>query len=286
MDPKPRRLSRLGTGRHPDAWLWLQRPNSPFRDDLYPQNVAGALMRLILRLQIILLLFATTSFARSPVLHFSDLIAGPKTGNTDGVGSGAIVTVWGNDLGTMQGTSKVYIGDVEATAIYYWKDADGQLPGGPADLKTFHKMQEVAFAIPSGATDGPNTIKILVGGEYSNALPFTVRHGNIRFVKSGGNNLGAGTWSSPWATVGYIGTGAGGELVSGDIVYIHGVDTTSGLVINNNVDDFAMVAYPGTDVDFSGQGQGGYVVYNYGTNQSETVTVGLHTWKLTLPEVG
>lgn len=220
---------------------------------------------------LIWVLMSGVSNAATPILNFSDLIAGPKTGNTDGVGSGAIVTLWGNNLGSSQGTSKVYVGDVEATAIYYWKDADGQLPGGPSDLKTYHKMQEVCFAVPATSVDGANTIKVVVGGTTSNELPFTVRSGNIRFVKSGGSDTGAGTWSNPWASIPYIGTGAGGVLASGDIVYSVGVDTTSGLVINNGVDDYGIIAYPNTQVEFSGHGQGGYVVYNYGTNPSESL---------------
>lgn len=209
-----------------------------------------------------------------PVLNFSDLDSGPKTGNTDGVGSGAIVTIWGNNLGSSQGASKVYVGGVEATAIYYWKDADGALPGGPADLKTYHKMQEVAFAVPAGAPDGATTITVAVGGVESNTLPFTVRTGNIRYIRSGGANSGAGTWSTPWATVDYIAAGAGGVLAAGDIVYIHGVALTAGMRITAGIgasgNPVAVVAYPNTAVSFSGleSGGSGYTVYNPGSGGS------------------
>jgi len=40
-----------------------------------------------------LLCMATSAYANDPVLYFSDLIEGPKTGIGDGLGSGAIVTV-------------------------------------------------------------------------------------------------------------------------------------------------------------------------------------------------
>ena len=77
------------------------------------------------------------AFPGQPALNFSDIDSGPKTGNTDGAGGltssrhGAIVTVWGNYPGSSQGSSKIYVGGVEAAHVYSWKDADGSLPGGP-----------------------------------------------------------------------------------------------------------------------------------------------------------
>ena len=62
-----------------------------------------------------LIYFALAGLAfAEPVLYFSDLTSGPKTGLGDGKGSGAIVTVWGRNLGNSQGTSEVYIGNAEA----------------------------------------------------------------------------------------------------------------------------------------------------------------------------
>lgn len=133
------------------------------------------ILKLILLLFLFLILPNFTQAAPVPALNFSDIESGPKTGNTDGVGSGAIVTIWGNYLGSSQGTSKIYVGDQEATAIYYWKNADGQLPSGPADLYSSHKMQEIAFSIPATAPDGLTTIKVVVSGIETNTLPFTVR---------------------------------------------------------------------------------------------------------------
>lgn len=216
----------------------------------------------------------------APTLNFSDITSGPKTGNTDGEGSGAIVSVWGNNLGSTQGASKVYVGNVEATKVYYWKDADGQLPGGPSDLKTYHKMQEVAFAVPATAVDGVNTISVTVSGVDSNTLPFTVRAGNIRYVKSGGANSGAGTWTSPWATLQYVASGAGGVLTAGDIVYTHGIGasgsgSTSAMVLagpltGTESNPISVIAYPNTRPELTGAATtaNGYTVYNTGANPS------------------
>ena len=73
-----------------------------------------------------------------PVLNFQDIESGSATGNSDPYGNGAIVTIWGSNLGSSQGTSQVYFRDSSGTIrqaghVYYWKNADGQLPGGPAN---------------------------------------------------------------------------------------------------------------------------------------------------------
>jgi hypothetical protein len=206
------------------------------------------------------LILSQNAFAALPVLNFSDIDSGPNTGNTDGLGSGAIVTIWGNNLGTSQGSSRVYVGGVEAAYIYYWKNADGTLPGGPADLKTYHRMQEIAFSVPSAAPSGATTIRVTVNGVDSNTLPFTVRSGNIRFIKSGGSNSNAGTWSSPWGVLGATGgqgvfDGTSVTLAAGDIVYSIGVGTTHGVSIGRNspvigtlASPISLIAYPNSTV--------------------------------------
>ena len=220
----------------------------------------------------LLVIILPLSAHATPALNFSDIDSGPKTGNTDGVGSGAIVTVWGNDLGATQGTSKIYVGNVEATAIYYWKNADGDLPGGPAELSSFHKMQEIAFSIPAGVVDGATTIKVNVNGVDSNTLPFTVRGGNIRFIKAGGNNSNTGTWTSPWASLAVL-ENANYPTVQpalGDIVYSVGVGSTSGIVVGrygpyygSAATPVSLIAYPNTAVAVSGQSFDDYVIFNY-----------------------
>jgi uncharacterized protein (TIGR03437 family) len=210
----------------------------------------------------------SSAIAATPVINFSDIDSGPATGNTDGVGSGAIVTIWGNNLGSSQGSSKVYVGSVEATVIYYWKNADGTLPGGPADIYTYHKMQEIAFAVPSGASTGSQTIKVTVGGVDSNTLPFTVRSGNIRFIKSGGSDSNAGTWSSPWATLN--GVMDGSKTPAGTIVYSVGVGSTSGIkgggtqtLAGTSGNPISLIAYPNTTVAVSGLGGDSSVIDNW-----------------------
>jgi hypothetical protein len=193
-----------------------------------------------------------------PTLHFSDIVSGPKTGNTDGQATdhGSMVTIWGNNLGSSQGNSKVYFRDFqnnihEAAHIYYWTDANGQ-EGGPADLYTSHKMQEIAFSIPSTATDGLGKIYVEINGQNSNELNFTVRDGNIYFVKpalDGGDDSNNGLWNSPWEDL----QNTVDRVQEGDIIYAYDITQvgSAGVLIIRGVsgsldNPIALITYPGS----------------------------------------
>ena len=203
----------------------------------------------------------------SPVLAFSDLINGPASGLGDGLGEGAIVTVWGYHLGEKQG--QVFFTDSTgktrpAAHIYYWKKADGKLPGGPANLYKSHQLYEVAFSIPK-TTLGPGKIDLRSdSGNSSNFLPFSVVSGRIFHIKTDGNNDNDGSFAEPWRFLNgddYRVTSAGnGKLTAGDIVYFHGVTerlgeysgkTKRAAIFLRNIKGrkdahVAMVGYPGT----------------------------------------
>ena len=220
--------------------------------------------------------------AAPPILNFSDLTSGPSTGLGDGKGSGVIVTVWGQNLGNSQGSSKVEFCDSENTCrtgyIYYWKNADGKLPSGPANLFESHRMQEIAFSIPQSA-NGEGVIKVTVNHQET-TLPFTVRDGNIYHVMSTGNDTsGDGSFNKPWLTVAKA-DGAGGAP-AGSTLYIHnlltGSETTDTAIfadgaINTADAPFSYVAYPNTRPEFwayngfKGYAEGGDVT---GYNQSK-----------------
>ncbi|TKB07404.1 choice-of-anchor Q domain-containing protein [Desulforhopalus sp. IMCC35007] len=196
----------------------------------------------------------TLAYAANPALFFSDLISGPSSGLNDGLGDGVIVTVWGYGLGSSQGDSTLSISGQPPAHIYYWKNADGKLPSGPADLYTYNGMQEIAFSIPSSLSSGTHDITVKVGGNITNSLPFTVRAGNIYHVKTTGNNgTGNGSWTSPWATVE---EGADNYLSIGDTVYIHNgvqdVSTTYAIRFSYTEGSLAqqigLIAYPNSRV--------------------------------------
>lgn len=167
----------------------------------------------------------------SPVLAFSDLINGPASGLGDGLGEGAIVTVWGYHLGEKQG--QVFFTDSSgktrpAAHIYYWKKADGQLPGGPANLYESHQLYEVAFSIPKSSTGDGDFFFITDKGLVTSKLKFKVNNGRIFHVKSSGNSNNIGSYNSPWQFINGDAAkkNAPGNsgLIAGDIVYSHGVE--------------------------------------------------------------
>ncbi len=190
--------------------------------------------------------------ADDPVLYFSDLTSGPKSGNSDTSGGrsgqdGAIVTIWGRNLGSAQGDSQVFVNGVEAASYYSWGNATA-----PADLYTYHRMQQVSFQVSQLAQDGPGAIQVVVNGRSSNTLPFTVRAGNIYFVTTGGSDdTGDGSWANPWRTIPH----AASSLAPGDVAYVgDGVDQTTetayGAAVNLDSDGAegapkALVVYPG-----------------------------------------
>jgi hypothetical protein len=237
----------------------------------------------------------------NPLLRFSDLISGPATGLGDGLGSGVIVTLWGQGLGDTQG--QVFFTDslgVERPAayIYYWKKADGQLPSGPANLWESHLMYEIAFSIPASAS-GAGTISIRKsdGVTYSNTLPFTVRTGRILWIDPAGDNTNAGTFASPKK---YINggdnvskNGLGNSLQAGDTVYSRGVIEKPLTEIGFPADTYPqyamfvrtpttsdvttqtmLVSYPNTRSEIQGQQKG--------FNPYLAVGVGLSKWKISV----
>jgi hypothetical protein len=188
-----------------------------------------------------------TAHAATPVLHFSDLTSGPSTGLGDGIGSGAIVTIWGVNLGSSQGTSTVTVGGVPAAYVYEWQNAT-QHTGHPADLYTYQKMQVIMFSVPATAPGGATTIKVTVNGVDSNTLPFTVRTGSIYHIKSTGNDSNAGTWASPWLTLNRWAQNSTSPG-AGSIVYVSGVNETSRVEFSrtggSEANPYFLVAYPG-----------------------------------------
>jgi hypothetical protein len=198
-----------------------------------------------------------------PVILFTDIVSGPRTGNSDSSQpgqiaglDGAIVTVWGKYLGTT--AAQVTVGGVPAR-VYSRGNATA-----PADLYTRHKMQMVSFQIPSGAPTGSTTIQVSVGGILSNTLPFTIQAGNIYYVKTTGNDsTGNGSWSAPWQTL----PAAVVKMSGGDILYAcdgvtqtanQGDDATFDLENANaftspsqwasQTNPKALIAYPGATV--------------------------------------
>jgi hypothetical protein len=153
-----------------------------------------------------------------PVLCFSDLVGGPNSGSTESspggpaAGDGAIVTVWGFNLGTGGGDDKLYCNGAEASFYYYWGPAMSA-----ANLASSHGMQMISFQVNRKSQVGSGGIQVIVEGRPSNSLPFTVRPGRVRFVRVTGDDVaGSGSWADPWRTI----TKACESLEPGDIAYV------------------------------------------------------------------
>jgi len=124
-----------------------------------------------------------------PVLQFSDLTWGPKSGWEGSSTKGAAVTIWGENLGTVRGSNFVTVNGAALTA-----DTDYAEWGtnGPA-----RGLQRITFWLNSNCTDGPGNITVTVNGVASNTLPFNVSPAPIYFVSaSGGNNNNNGLYST------------------------------------------------------------------------------------------
>ncbi|MFQ5735862.1 MAG: hypothetical protein ACE5GY_03250, partial [Thermodesulfobacteriota bacterium] len=240
----------------------------------------------------IFLMSPLEALALEPVLYFSDIESGPATGLGDGKGSGAIVTVWGANLGSSQGSSTISVGGVPAAYVYYWGNADTTGASGPADLYTYHKMQTISFSVPATAAYGANTISVTVNGTQTNTLPFTVRAGNIYHVKTTGSDSGDGSWGKPWRSLAYVGTGAGGAITPGDTIYVGdgvtAIGSTAGFAIKyikaTKANPISVIAYPGAYV----LAQGGHAISNWNHDSSywnisklvaKTTSVGIDAFK-------
>ncbi|MBK6365039.1 MAG: IPT/TIG domain-containing protein [Saprospiraceae bacterium] len=199
--------------------------------------------------------------SQGPVLCFSDLISGPKTGNSDhsqenqtAGRDGSIVTIWGANLGNHQNNNEVFVGNQKAR-VYYWGNATF-----PADLYKVHKLQKIAFQIPETVDTGNTEISVIVNGIKSNSLPFRVREGKIYFVdKMGDDVAGDGSWDKPWKTLDNADyTGALEKIKPGDLLYVKDGFVHTELVGDRSCFDIgnpgtrelpkAIIAYPQANV--------------------------------------
>ncbi len=124
----------------------------------------------------------------APVLFFSDLDWGPKTGWEGSTSRGAAVTVWGKNFGTTRGTSYITINGAQLTSDSSYAEWDAI---GPA-----RGLERITFWIPSTALDGTGTISVTVNGTTSNTLPFLVAAGTIYFIAPTGSNSNTGLFST------------------------------------------------------------------------------------------
>ena len=176
-------------------------------------------------------------------LFFTDLTSGPGTGGQNG--KGAFVTAYGNGFGASQGTSTVTVG------------------GGAVDNYPVWTNTKITFQIGAAAQTGDLVVNVASKGA-TNALPFTVRAGNVFFVSSTGHDdTGDGSYAKPWGTIpkakntigqgdiAYIGTSAGDAVSQTAVDSSSSYNCALGMSVNDGTNagtatmPKALVAYPG-----------------------------------------
>lgn len=136
----------------------------------------------------------------SPVLFFTDLTSGPKTGGQNN--KGVFLTVYGNNFGPSQGGSTMTLGGVPLDNCPVW---------GAAWLW----YQKITCQLGSSVPDGASTLVVKVGGIASNGLPFSATSGHIYFVSGSGNDRNSGSFASPWKSL----LKAREKMRAGDVTY-------------------------------------------------------------------
>jgi hypothetical protein len=183
-----------------------------------------------------------------PRIFFTDLISGPNSGGESVSGfSGAYVTIYGNFLGSSQGSSTVTLNGASCLRVVSWGT-------------TYLQYQKIVVQLGSSCASGPFAVTTSAGASNTDQT-FTVQSGHIYCVSNSGNDSSSGAFpSSCWATI----VKAKNTIAAGDIAYIeNGVSQTSQdaftacLSIQNNGSSgspMALVAYPGATVTVGGAG--------------------------------
>jgi hypothetical protein len=135
----------------------------------------------------------------SPILFFTDIIAGPASGNSDttyGSSGGAYVTLYGNFLDNF---TSVKLNNASCLTVVSNPTAWLWYERMVVKLGTTCTSGNFSITTASGTWNGPtvataNSVTLM---GWSGA-DFTVTSGAIHYVSPSGNDNNAGTFSAPW----------------------------------------------------------------------------------------
>jgi Putative Ig domain/Right handed beta helix region/IPT/TIG domain len=149
----------------------------------------------------------------SPVVLYTDLVAGPTTGGENDLG--AYISIFGRNFGSNASNVRVYFGNTEAAAYRYFGVSKGR-----SDVQ---QITVQAGNIGSGAKN----IKVVVNGVSSNSnLSFLPNAGDILFVDnvSGNDSTAAkNDINRPWRTVQTASEGGAlSQAKPGDVIVLRG----------------------------------------------------------------
>jgi hypothetical protein len=139
----------------------------------------------------------------APIIFFTDLIAGPTTGNSDTSFSstgGVYVTLYGNffdNYTSVKLNNAACLSVVSAPATWLWYERM------IVKLGTSCTSGNFSITTPGGTWSGPTVATVnaqtLLGGDNWPTVDFTVSSGKIHYLNyQSGNDNNAGTFSSPW----------------------------------------------------------------------------------------
>ena len=152
--------------------------------------------------------------SNKPVLLYSDLVAGPKSGwSKTEPDKGTVVTVWGRNLGDSKSgpdiDSYITVGGISLTTLNNYAEEWGEekpIPG----------IQKISFWLTNDMPTGPVDITVTVNGITSNKLPFRINTGRLVFIDNKvTDGAGIGTYERPFNSP----TRALDQLRSGDILF-------------------------------------------------------------------
>ncbi len=183
----------------------------------------------------------------APKVLYTDILSGPNSGG--GNNNGVYLSVFGTGFGATQGSSKVYINDVEVADYKYW----GPTQHGRSDI------QQISVQPGPNVTSG--AIKVMVNGIGSNTdHAFTVRSGSIYFVSTTGNDSTGviGDINNPFRTI--LTTYRRSDFGPGDVIVIRDGSYSEEIVISDAYPfgtasaPLMFMGYPGENVTISNSG--------------------------------
>lgn len=193
----------------------------------------------------------------APVIFYTDIVSGPKTGGENN--NGAYLTIFGKGFGATRGSSTVTVGGGQVAVYKVWSDTKVSVQLGSAVASG----NIVLTVSPSSAT-APD--------------PFTIRSGNFYFVSlSGTDSSSCGDISSPCRTPNYVkdksAFGAGDFIIVRSGTYDLD-DGTNNLIANTFLrpnksgadnNPISFLGYPGEIVTVKIDHPGDHLFANYET---------------------
>lgn len=150
----------------------------------------------------------------APVIFFTDLESGPKTGGPSNLG--APISIFGKSFGASRGTSKVTIGGVEVASYLVWGENNA------------HNSHLDMIVVQPGPNVSGGSIMVTVSGKNSNTdFAFYPNGGNIYYIAPAGSDSAVCFAASPCATVLYV---LGTLMKPGDVVLMRGGNYSEGEV--------------------------------------------------------